>query len=119
MAISLIWVLEWVEDKKMQKAIIDNSSEIIKVSYFCLPYEKNKSAFNSNKIQINYICFILPMLRLFEDFLYKCFTSISYVSTGIAHLEMFEWMPRPWQTCYMSQLRSSCSLLNNHFTVLS
>lgn len=31
MAIRLIWVLEWVEDKKMQMVSIDNSSEIINV----------------------------------------------------------------------------------------
>ena len=31
MAIHLIWVLEWAEDKKMQMVIIDNSSERINV----------------------------------------------------------------------------------------
>lgn len=31
MAIRLIWVLDWVEDKKMQMVSIDNSSEIINV----------------------------------------------------------------------------------------
>lgn len=31
MAIHLIWILEWVEDKKMHLVIIDNSFEIINV----------------------------------------------------------------------------------------
>ena len=42
MTISFIWVLEWVEDKKMKTVVIDHSFEMINVQYFCLSSEKNK-----------------------------------------------------------------------------
>lgn len=42
MTISFIWVLEWVEDKKMKAVVIDHFFEMINVQYFCLSSEKNK-----------------------------------------------------------------------------